>query len=503
VTGLSAWLGFGDRRALDRGLGRWLAGLSLLVGGLFALYLSTLAPSVTWANKGADSGDLISAAAVLGVAHPSGYPTYLLLARSFQLLPFGSLAYRTNLLSALSAALAAGFVAVLTRQCVRPAQAGAIPGSLAAGLAFGLSPLLWSQAVIAEVYALHVLLVAVVLCSVNWGSGAWRDWRTGGLLGLALGNHLTAVFLLPVCLGLIGWRARRVQAWALARFCAGLTLGLLVYLYVPLRARTMPAVNWGNASTWDGFWWLISGAPYRGLVFGGPLSDVLGRVPAWAGLALSQFGWLGILVSFYGLFFGRPRSAAVWWATGWLVVAFSLFAVIYATPDSFEYLLPAFLGFAVWIGLGITAALESVRRRPRWGVGLVGLFLLAVLVNAGLHWREVNAGQDARADTFGQTVMRTAPQGALVFAHGDQDVFTLWYFHFALGERRDVRVIVEPMLGFKWYRDTLRAAYPDLALPDEPSGPWPASLASANRRPACETRPEEAAALVCGNGGLP
>ena len=49
-----------------------------------AVYLASLAPGLTWANFGADGGDLIAAAATGGVAHPTGYPFYLLLARLFQ-----------------------------------------------------------------------------------------------------------------------------------------------------------------------------------------------------------------------------------------------------------------------------------------------------------------------------------------------------------------------------------------------------------------------------------
>src|SRR5262245_26488949 len=73
--------------------------IALVLVTLVLAYLSTLAPSITWANSGADSGDLVTAAATLGVAHPTGYPTYLLLAHLFQLLPLGDPAFRTNLLS--------------------------------------------------------------------------------------------------------------------------------------------------------------------------------------------------------------------------------------------------------------------------------------------------------------------------------------------------------------------------------------------------------------------
>ena len=45
--------------------------------------------------------------AVLGITHPTGYPTYLMLTHLFTYLPIGDPAYRVNLGSAVYAALAA------------------------------------------------------------------------------------------------------------------------------------------------------------------------------------------------------------------------------------------------------------------------------------------------------------------------------------------------------------------------------------------------------------
>ena len=84
---------------------------------LLVIYIRTLAPGLTWANGGSDGGDLIAAAATRGIPHPTGYPLYLLLARLFQLLPVGSLAYRTNLMSAVFTTAASLLVyAVVMRQ---------------------------------------------------------------------------------------------------------------------------------------------------------------------------------------------------------------------------------------------------------------------------------------------------------------------------------------------------------------------------------------------------
>ena len=88
-------------------------GVSLAVTELaLGAYLPTLAPTITWRNDGSDSGDLAAAVATLGIAHPPGYPTYVLFGRAWAALPLGGdLAYRLNLLSAVCAALGAGLAA--------------------------------------------------------------------------------------------------------------------------------------------------------------------------------------------------------------------------------------------------------------------------------------------------------------------------------------------------------------------------------------------------------
>ena len=84
--------------------------------GAFVLYLATLAPTITTAYSSSDSGELVSAASVLGIAHPPGYGLYLVLARgALTLLAFlPEAAMRTNVLSALCGACAAAFTTLAT-----------------------------------------------------------------------------------------------------------------------------------------------------------------------------------------------------------------------------------------------------------------------------------------------------------------------------------------------------------------------------------------------------
>lgn len=121
-------------------------------------YSFTIAPDITWAHFSADGGDLIAATATGGVPHPGGYPLYLLLARSFQFIPVGTLAFRTNLFSAVCTILA---VLVLYTFLIHHLQGYSAASfiSLFAALAYGLAPFVWGQALVTEVYALHGLML--------------------------------------------------------------------------------------------------------------------------------------------------------------------------------------------------------------------------------------------------------------------------------------------------------------------------------------------------------
>ncbi len=481
----------------------WILALSLLV-----VYLGTLAPGLTWANFGSDGGDLIAASATGGVAHPTGYPVYLLLARVFQMLPIGSLAYRTNLMSALAATLAAGLVYSLSIRSLllfkgRPNWLA----GLASAYAFGLAPLLWSQAVITEVYALHALFVVLLLYLSSDYLPAFftpkrRDSLLGLIFGLSLGNHLTTVLLLPLLFSSIILKPdASTRRWGLDkgslswRF-AWLGVGLLVYLILPLRALSSPPVNWGNPVTLDGFGWLVSGQLYQDQLFVLTPALALERMRGAAGLLLNQFGVVGLLVGLIGLivFFKPSRLMG---NTVWIVAAFSVFAIGYATNDSFLYLIPAFLGFAIWIGMGLAGLMEmSVKWNPKIGWGIGSIFLLYLFVQAGVHWPQVDASHDLRAEQFGMQVLAQAPEQAILFAKGDQAIFSMWYFQYALHKRPDLAIVATDLLRFDWYQETLHSTYPDLALP----GPFPfaETMAAANpEHPVCFIEYDQSAEINC------
>ncbi len=106
----------------------------ILLPGL--LYWRTLAPTVF----AVDSVEFTTGAYTLGLVHPPGYPTYLLLGRLFLSLPVGDFGYRLNLMSAVFGVLSC-WVAyrILLTVGVRPLFAG-LAGPVAGALLLHLEP---------------------------------------------------------------------------------------------------------------------------------------------------------------------------------------------------------------------------------------------------------------------------------------------------------------------------------------------------------------------------
>lgn len=486
---------------------------------LAGFYGRTLAPDLTWANAGVDGGDLITAAATRGVAHPSGYPTYLIVARLFQFLPIGSLAFRTNLLSAVSGVVAALLVsAIVVRSGPGRPETRRWAGFLA-GLGFGLSPLLWSQAVITEVYALHAALTALILWALVARFQSPQPWLEclGGLAcGLALGNHLTSLLLLPPWLlgGLRigggeqpadeahdGWITRPVLT-RLARRVGWLGLGLSVYLLLPLRAHSGSPLNWGNPVDLEGFWWLVSGRLYQARLLNLSSELVLARLVQWARMVVSQYSFIGLVIGLVALVTPARSSRWISWGMVYVFLGYSVFAIEYDTPDSYVLLIPAFLVLGVWFGWGSVVLLEGAKhlQTQRWVLPLCLIFLAGmVLANAWLHLPGVDASQDRRAIEFGRQIIAEAPPNAIIVAREDEDTFTLWYYHYAQGERPDLVVINSGSLVYPWYRARMQAIYPNITLKDHHNcyECMLEDLTSLNDRPVCETYWDDLFPLVC------
>ena len=443
-----------------------LSGLGVLVL-VMVLYLGTLAPTVLYLKgpRLLDAVMLQMQVSVLGITHPTGYPTYLMLTHLFTYLPFGDPAYRVNLGSAVYAALAVVAVyaaGLLLGRRVVAAAAGA--------LAFGLGTALWSQAVIAEVYTLNALLVAVTIVALL----LWREHRkdrylllSAFLLGLSLTNHLTSGLLLPAGLllvALVDWR--KLLDVRLVLGGAGLfLLGLAPYLYLPIRAAMDPPMDANNPTNLGRFWYVVSGGNLTGSFFSFGPAQLPGRMIFYWENLLDNAHFLVVMVALTGAVVVLLKDRAVGIFLGFLFFGWLFHAVENDIPDIDLYFIPTYLIISLWAAAGFGALLTEVESLvsgfPRTTKGaLLGVLSAAVLflplLGVGGSYAEADMSDVYRGRKEIEAVADNAAPNATILHHRS----SMWYMVLVERRRRDL-TIVDPFFHNK------DVSYADLVWPDD------------------------------------
>jgi hypothetical protein len=472
---LTDWRGIQSRSEFPGAVALAAAGCAAIFA--FAIYVRTMAPTVTWRNAGADSGDLVTAAINLGVPHPTGYPLYTMIAHLFASLPGAEPARYVNLLSALASALAvaATFGAAYWLIATEEGTAGVLTltASWAAAGLYAFGELLWSQATIAEVYSLNAFLVALLLAIALSGGLRARPYVLALLFGLGLAHHATIVLLLPALWPYVP----AIRRWLTGKRFLGIVLcllpGLLAYLYIPVRASAHPVPNWGRADNLTSFIWLVSGAVYRPYLRAPSLPFVLQRVSAWVGIWVRNLGVPGLALALLGLWRGLETKRRFDWFGLTYVFLLSLYAMLYVTIDSYLYLIAAAVLFALWMARGAFVTLQALQdwagSRPGPGVTLIGVAIIALLpvlsLVTGFHAMDLSADYEAYA--FADGVLQAADADAVVISDGDEQTFSLWYLRYGLRRRQDVMVVDRRLLAFDWYREGIAKLHSELATVTE------------------------------------
>lgn len=398
---------------------------SWLVGGLIGIlallnYLSTLAPTVL----GTDAGRFQAKAYYLGVGHPTGYPTFILLGKLFTFLPVGDVAYRVNLSSAVYGAVAVALFFLFVKRL-----AGTI-GALTASVAFALSHTFWEQTAIAEVYTLNVLFICATFVTLL----VWRENRrpiylvlTAFLIGLAMTNHMTSGLLIltaVVFVSLTDWRCLR--DWKLsAKALLAFLLGLTPYLYIPIRSAMHPPYNPYEAVDKGVFglgtlYFIVTGGQFRRLMWAFGLGELPQRFEMYGGFLAQQYHPVVLLVAAFGLLFAARRQ----WTASIALMVFFLSHLIYALEyniwDIYVYFIPTYLVIAVWFAFGVQGILRLAQRlRAPWMRMATTCALTAVLlIVVSSRWQTVYAEVDESDNYRARELLDTIavlPAGSVIY----------------------------------------------------------------------------------------
>jgi hypothetical protein len=497
-------------RMISRSRAELLCAGAVLVVALL-LYTFTLAPTVTLV----DSGELILAAWGLGVAHPPGFPLWVMLAHLASLLPFGNVAARINFSSALFAALACAMLTLVVAELLITASSFAtlkrtskaahqskkredLTGGgfsmfapvAGAGLLMAFSRTLWSYATITEVYALNALLILVVFfLMVGWRRRILETQTTKGeqitihdswlyaaafIFGLATGVHHVTVGLTLPAVAAVVYRTQGLKFFTSRRllYAALISMGALVavYAYLPLAASRSPVMNWGNPRSLQEIWWHVTGRQYRVFFVFSP-ATMGAQFVEFCRMASREFGfpWLPVtpVLGLVGFASAYKRDRTAFWFLLLIVIADLAYSLSYEiAEDKDSYYLPAFIAMAIVAGFGIRWLIEfaGTRHAPMGAPYVVGAItiVLTLAMAFAANWPFNNRRHYFIANDYVENLFSTIAPDGLLLTQDWQVASPMFYAQEIEQRRRDVKVIDINLLRRSWYFGYLKYAHPGL-----------------------------------------
>jgi hypothetical protein len=476
----------------------------------FIVYLQTMQRSVPFI----DGGELATVCATLGIAHPTGYPIFCLLGYLFAHLPIaGQVILRVNMMSAFFCALGSGAMvffiselylywfnkrkAKLTQQKGKKVVAKplaseeiitdekrkeSIAAGIFAGLAMAFSATWWDTSNSVEVYPIHCFLVPIILTfffrmlrleKEKFGKNSILFAFT---LGLSFSNHLTTILLAPACLYMFfaTYGFKKNTFIHIAKLAIPFFLGLLPYLYFPIRASQFPLMDWGHPVDLHSFWKHFTGGQYSIMMFTKDAPKMQwpyfwGKYPGEftiAGLAL-------VLAGIWALFTSLGRGKA-----HLLVFVILLFFGCLLWSMNFEileinpYFLTAYIASVITITFGIVWILQqakgNIQRQFVPAILATGVIFSGIEIFA--HHKEVDESGNYFVEDYTKNMLRNLPKDAIIFTSA-WDFWASGAFYYQLVEniRPDVFVIDVAMLHDRpWYFNHLKQRFPEVMKRVEP-----------------------------------
>ena len=435
----------------------------------FVAYWLTLAPTL----QVADAGEQIAAAHFMGISHPTGTPLYLLLMKFWEsVFPFGTIAWRMNLLNALLSSVAIG---ILSQKILRlslfwgasRARGGLLALCLSLTLAY--SQTFWYESLAASSYVLHYFFVILWLSLMSRVIVERQkdDLKYVCLVtGLALANHILSIVLLALVLWYLLSSVIRKEisvkqtiAWSLF-----LLPGLSFYLYLPLRAASNPVINWGDPDSLDRFLRYISRKDYFTNTYvanAGDLLEVLAfhvksffteASPILPILAIALVGMTLLTKTREemtgmanrgpaGAFHLALLGAALFILNGFLLSLHGSHLDLFLLK---RYSVPGYIGLYLSCVAVITWYLVSCSRGTF--TFLVALLAFVPLLSLGVYFEKNDRSKNTLLKSYVEQLFSHLPAGATLYAEGDNHLFPILYYHLVEGYRPDI-VFLNPRVG--------------------------------------------------------
>jgi len=452
---------------------------------IFVIYLITMAPGVVQI----DSGELAAVQATLGIAHPTGYPTFTIFGYLFQLLPIPlSTIMKLNLLAVVwctaavflfmkSTELILGNINISQSNSGKKKKQNEftlgrnelILFVTSAALILAFSRTFWLQSTSVEVYSLHLLWMNLTLFFLlkSFFVKSSKLWILSAFfLGMGFSNHLTSLLLIPGIAFLFykqnGFNKNSILLKSKMALIF-ITALIINYSYLPLRASANPILNWGNPINFENFWRHFTGKQYQVWLFSSTDSAKKQLAYFFENLPV-EFAFIGLIIAVIGLLnaFKLDKSLAIFFLINFVFTVG--YSINYDIADIDSYFLLANVSLSFFSLFFFIQLIQKLKSKSVLLPNIISLSpgIIILIFNFG----SVNKSNEFIYDDYTKAILNSVPQESVILSYQwDYWVSPSYYFQLVEDYRNDVRIIDKELLRRSWYFNQLERNYQDILTP--------------------------------------
>lgn len=406
---------------------------------------------------GGDTGDFISAALVMGVAHPPGYPLFTLLGFLLSRFNIVTPAFMVGLIATFSSSLSVVVFYLLSLKLTKSKLVSVISSFI---LSFNL--LFWFYAEMAEVFSLNILLsLILILLSIQFleKKKIKYFYALSFFVGLSLTNHHTVVLIFPSIFIIIFrelFKIIKKPKNVLNSFLFFLA-GFSVYLYVPIASFFNPPVNWIPVNDVQSFLRLFLRSDYgtfnAGPFFAASLSERIAGLSIYFKYLITQFTIPTVLLILTGLIYSFKTNRKISIA---ILIAFLLSGPIFIGYAGFPLINAFFIGinerffllssvivllFVPFGLIGIGKITNKIFKKNTYEKLFIGIFIIIPLSLFYYNFPKTDLSNITMGDDFAYDYLSSLPKNSLFLVGGDTPLLNSWYIHYGLNYRKDITIV--------------------------------------------------------------
>ena len=408
----------------------------------------------TFSIYAGDSGELVTAAYTWSIAHPPGYPLYMLLGGILShAIPVLTVAWRMGLLSSLPMAVSIFFVwktiFILTKS-----KTGATLGSVCYGFLYPV----WLYGIVPEVFGLFSLFSALILYLFVFFLETKKTiyvFLCAFFSGLSLTHHHLILLLLFSMSMSLFYSYKKLLISQIKNIWKLLTLfflGFCVYIYAPIASSKYPALDWEHPANLMGLFRLITRASYgtfkASYGTGESLVDRgLNLLTLWQYI-LKDFMFIGIIFFFIGsyMLWKKKRPYAFFFLTYFLWQFFYFFYAGFTLTSDFalgtleRFFIIPYQIFSICIGVGVWGLLDMLKffwrsHKSEIHIPFIGIQTIVVLLALVIPLQSIKHSygplkalqHDTTLEKLADDIFKSTPEGSIVNLTDDTSIFAVFY----------------------------------------------------------------------------